>query len=47
MAFAKGGLLASFWALFSSISGTHQIADLAKFLAERFDQDQLAKPSNC
>ena len=36
MAFFENGVLpGSFWAVFSSISGTHQIADLAIFFVER------------
>jgi len=35
MLFENGVLLTSFWAVFSSIFGTYQIADLAIFFVER------------
>ena len=43
LSFENGVLPTSFWAVFSSISGTHQIADLAIFLmelAEAFQRDR-------
>jgi hypothetical protein len=45
--FENGVLPTSLWAVFSSISGTHQIADLAIFLIEVTDDFQWIVKTVC